>query len=222
MKNITLVIPAKKEAESLPLVLDELKKFDYEISIVLDRNDFETINAIKKYNCNIVYQSGSGYGNAIIEGINSTATEYFCIYNADGSFRPEEISKMFSLIQQNKSDFIFGTRYEKDCGSDDDDIVTSIGNFGFTLLGKIFFRLKLTDILYTFVLGKTKSAQSLRLKQNDFTFCVELPIKAKKNNMIMETSKSYERSRIAGIKKVNVLKDGFLILKHMFILFFKK
>ena len=38
----------------------------------------------------------------------------------------------------NKSDFIFGTRYEKDCGSDDDTFVTFTGNYIFTFMGKIF------------------------------------------------------------------------------------
>jgi hypothetical protein len=33
---------------------------------------------------------------------------------------------------------------------------------------------------------------------------------------------SYERKRIAGKKKVNAFKDGFLILKHMIKLFFMK
>ena len=57
---------------------------------------------------------------------------------------------------------------------------------------------------------------------NDFRFCVELPIKAKKMEMHLSSINSYERSRIAGIKKVNAFKDGFLILKHMIYLFFKK
>ena len=33
---------------------------------------------------------------------------------------------------------------------------------------------------------------------------------------------SYERSRVAGFKKVNAIKDGFLILTAIIILFLKK
>ena len=44
MENkITLVIPAKNEADSLPKVLKELKKFKFKISIVLERSDQKTI-----------------------------------------------------------------------------------------------------------------------------------------------------------------------------------
>ena len=61
----------------------------------------------------------------------------------------------------------------------------------------------------------------LDLSQKDFTICVELPIKAKKNDMRIGSSSCYERKRIAGKKKVNALKDGFLILISMIKLFFK-
>ena len=47
---------------------------------------------------------------------------------------------------------------------------------------------------------------------NDFSFCIELPIKAKKKNFILGNLPSLERSRIAGIKKVNEFRDGLLIL----------
>ena len=39
MENLTLVIPAKNEEESLPLVIEELKKYNLKIIIVLEEND---------------------------------------------------------------------------------------------------------------------------------------------------------------------------------------
>ena len=69
------------------------------------------------------------------------------------------------------------------------------------VLGKLFFRLEITDILYTFVLGKTSSAKKLKLNQKNFSFCVELPIKAIKNKMFIKSSSAYEFKRIAGKKK---------------------
>ena len=47
MKNLTLIIPAKNEAESLPNFLEELKPLNANITIVLQDNDLETINSIK-------------------------------------------------------------------------------------------------------------------------------------------------------------------------------
>ena len=222
MDELTLIIPAKNEAESLPIVLDELKKYNYKIDIILHVTDLDTIQAIKEYDVNIIYQENSGYGDALIQGIKQCKTKYFCIFNADGSFNPSEINQMFKTLQSKKLDFIFASRYQANSGSEDDTIITLVGNYIFTYIGKIFFKLTISDILYTFVVGKTEQANMLDLTQKNFSFCVELPIKAKKMKMQLGSINSYERKRIAGKKKVNAFIDGFLILKHIIKLFFTK
>ena len=40
-------------------------------------------------------------------------------------------------------------------------LITFIGNYIFTFLGKIFFKLEITDILYTFVMARTSCAKKL-------------------------------------------------------------
>lgn len=215
MRKLTLIIPAKSESETLPIVLKELKKRKFNFIIVMEKSDIETINSIKKFRKNIIFQKNKGYGNAIIKGINSVKTELFCIFNADGSFKSSEIRKMINTLLQKNSDFVFGTRYEKNCKSDDDTFITKIGNYFFTKIGNIFYNVKITDILYTFVLGRTKKIKKLNLKQGDFSFCVELPLKAVKFGMKLSTNQSHERKRIAGQKKVNAFKDGYTILKYM-------
>ena len=219
MYDLTLIIPAKNERESLPKVIAELNN-KYKIKVVLKENDYETIEVIKNLNVEIIMQTGNGYGNALIEGINTTNTKYFSIFNADGSFEPKELDSMFKKIEEGY-DFIFGSRYMENSGSEDDTIVTYIGNKIFTLLGNIFFNLKISDILYTFVIGKTNNAQKLNLISNDFSFCVELPIKAKRQNNKLISTPSFERKRIAGKKKVNAFKDGSMILIKMIKLFFQ-
>ena len=220
MKNLTLLIPAKNEAESLPEVLKELEAFGYSTVIILHQSDLKTIEAISHLNVKIVFQKNFGYGDALITGINEINTELFCIFNADGSFKPGEIKDLMIKLETNNLDFVFGSRYNKNAKSDDDTIITLVGNYIFSTIGKIFFRLNINDILYTFVLGKTNKARELNLNSKDFGFCVELPIKANKKLMKLSTITSHERPRIAGKKKVNAFKDGFLILLKMIRLFF--
>ena len=219
-KTLTLIIPAKNESESLPMVLNSLKKFNYNILVSLSGHDYVTINSIKNYdNVKILKQSAKGYGNALLEGINACKTKYFCIFNADGSFDENDLPKMLELNYQY--DFIFTSRYSSGAGSEDDTIVTYLGNQIFSLLGRIFFSLKISDILFTFVMGQTESFKKLNVTNTDFRFCVEFPIKMKKKKMKYFSISSYEKKRIAGFKKVNAFKDGFLILLEMIKLFFK-
>ena len=49
MKELTLVIPAKNEAECLPKVLNELKNFDCKKIIVIPETDLNTQNVYKKF-----------------------------------------------------------------------------------------------------------------------------------------------------------------------------
>lgn len=220
MKNLTLIIPAKAEADSLPKVLEEIKEYDCSVIVVMESSDIETINAAKNYNIKIVYQTSKGYGDALIEGINNAKTDYLCIFNADGSFDPKYLKHMLYTCENN-FDFVFASRYLSKGGSDDDTILTKLGNFIFTKIGNIFFSIKISDILYTFLLGKTESFKKLNLKSKDFSLCVEMPIKAQRLGMNFIDIPSYERKRIAGIKKVNEFKDGFKILIYMIKSFFK-
>ena len=221
MNDLTLIIPAKNEKESLPNVLDELKKYNLKTIVVLEKGDLDTINAIKEYDCKILFQTNKGYGDAILQGIRSVKTNFFCIFNADGSFNPIELKNMYNHAMKGNADFIFGSRYMNGALSEDDTIVTFIGNKIFTFIGKIFFSLPISDILYTFVLGNTQKANALQLKEKSFSFCVELPILAKKSKHKLISMPSHERVRIAGKKKVNAFKDGFLILISMIKIYFK-
>ena len=115
MKNLTLIIPAKFESESLPQVLKELELFKCEKLIVLDKEDTKTISSINQImGINILYQNKKGYGAALIEGVENCTTDFFCIFNADGSFDPKELIYMFKLIET--CDFVFGSRYQANAG----------------------------------------------------------------------------------------------------------
>ena len=208
--------------ESVGINSAKLHKIDSLAQLAVDEEMTPGVQMLVARRGKVIYQKNFGYGDALIYGIKNCQTQYFCIFNADGSFKPSEIDDMMQKLEKDELDFVFGSRYQKNSGSDDDTIVTLIGNYIFTLIGKIFFKLNISDILYTFVLGETRSANNLNLTQKDFSLCVEIPIKAVRNNMKISSISSYERERIAGKKKVNAFKDGFLILMYMIKLFFKK
>jgi glycosyltransferase involved in cell wall biosynthesis len=224
MQDLTLVIPAKYESESLPIFLEEISHLTCKKLVILEETDNKTIQSIKNFErIELIFQKNKGYGAALLEGIRCTQTKFFCIINADGSMNPKYLANMLNKTKINNLDFLFASRYEKhDSGSDDDNIITYIGNYIFTKIGNIFFSLKITDILFTYVLGKTNEFNSLNLTSYDFTLCVEFPIKANRSGYKLSTIPSYERSRIGGKKKVNAFKDGLLILIKMIKLFFIK
>jgi glycosyltransferase involved in cell wall biosynthesis len=218
MKELTLVIPAKDEVECLPRVLDELKNFDCKKIIIIPEADLNTRNSIKNFDCKIITQKTGGFGSALILGIKEVETNFLCIFNADGSFDPQYLKNMYNELLNNR-DFVFNSRYENSGGSDDDTFLTLVGNKIFTFICNLLFRLNISDVLFTYVMGKTLAFKSLNLKRKDFRICIELPVLAKFKKYKFISKPSYERSRLSGRKKVNELKDGFLILLCILELF---
>ena len=173
MDKLTLVIPAKNESESLPVVLKELEFLKVKVIVVIPTEDYSTRQSIKGFNCKIIEEkNGRGYGCALRTGIEQVDTKFFCIFNADGSFDPLDLNNMYKTLNENKADFIFCSRYEVNGGSDDDTFLTFIGNKIFTFLCNFLFKLNITDVLFTYVMGKTEKYKPLDLKSNNFSFCV--------------------------------------------------
>jgi glycosyltransferase involved in cell wall biosynthesis len=222
MKNVSLIIPAKNEKESLYRTLSEVKKLKFidEIIIIVDNKDDNSISVIENFKKKIIIQKKRGYGSAIIEGFNFATNQYACIFNADYSFDPKYLKMMINKTKEY--DFIFGSRYMKYGSSDDDTIITFIGNQIFTFLSKLLLKINLSDVLFTYVLCNVKNFKELKLKSNDFRLCIELPYQIQKKKFKYSEIPTRERKRFAGTKKVNELKDGFLILIKILECFFKK
>ncbi len=118
---------------------------------------------------------------------------------------------------------LFWIKIHKKWKSDDDTFLTAVGNYIFSKIGKIFFNIQLSDILYTYAISNTSKFEELDVISNDFLFFVfeifQLKVEKKKFSYI--DSPSHERSRISGKKNVNEFIDGFKILLKMIKLFFK-
>ena len=180
--KISLIIPSKNEVESLEVVLSEIQgnKLVDEIIVVVDDYNDNSVPIINKFNCKLVIQKNNGYGAAIIEGFKNAKNKFGCIFNADHSFDPKYLAEMIKM--SNTKDFVFGTRYKLHAGSDDDDIITYIGNKMFSYITNKILKIKLTDILFTYVLCNVEKFNKLNLNSNDFKLCIELPAKVNQNN----------------------------------------
>ena len=217
-KNLSLLLPAKNEKACIDKVFEELEKinFNSQILLVVDSPKDNTLKYKKKkykFKISKIITNKQGYGSAVIDGIKKCKTKKICIFNADGSFDPRSLHKMLQLSK--KFDHVFCSRYLKNAGSDDDTFLTFIGNKIFTITGKIFFNIKLNDILYAYYLSDIKKINKLKLIQKDFTIALEVPLKIQRLKQTYFEIPSKERKRISGKKKVREFVDGFKLLRYM-------
>tara|TARA_Y100000816_G_scaffold289649_1_gene276549 strand:- start:1622 stop:2296 length:675 start_codon:yes stop_codon:yes gene_type:complete len=220
MQKINLIIPSKEKIEHLYKIISPLLRRKEINKIILVLNEKNKKKFIKNKKLKIIVQKKSGYGSAIKEGFKISKSKFSCIFNADGSFNANDLPSMIKLSKQN--DFIYASRYMKGAGSEDDTMITLIGNFVFSLMGRVLLNVKLTDILYTFVLCNTKKFNKLNIVSYDFRFCIELPYKVSQNKFTYTELKSKEFKRKFGEKNVNELVDGFLILIEVLRCFLKR
>ena len=120
IKEISIVIPALSEEESLPLLVDDIKncflssKIDYEIIIVDDGSQIPVENYIPEDKIIRIIKEPytKGQSNAILKGVSLAKYNFICTLDGDGQNPASEILKMIDEFNQNFShyDVIAGFR----------------------------------------------------------------------------------------------------------------
>ena len=69
--------------------------------------------------------------------------------------------------------------------------------------------------------GKTDKFAEMDLSRDDYSLCIEIPLKTKKFKFKYDTVPCVERKRFNDKKKVSAFSDGFKILKYFIYEYFK-
>lgn len=224
----TIIIPAKNEAQNLPILFDRLPSIqpNPEIIIACGKSTDNTLEVAKKIKINrkdlkikIIEQTGNGKANAVYEAINSSQNDVIAIFDSDISVDPETLPTFFNLIDENKADFVNGTRmvYKMEVGAMRQ--LNKIGNIVFQFLIKQVIRIPLTDSLCGTKIFKRKSFYSLvewqkkmRVKDpfGDFDLIFN---SAYIGDKFIELPVHY-KSRIYGETQISRFKDGYKLIVY--------
>ncbi len=214
--RVSVVIPARNERESLPAVLKDLSGRNLHEVLVVDGHSTDgTPDIVRAAGFKAIEQQGRGYGAGVMTGMTAATGDLVTFIDADGSYDPDAIFKMQSLIEEQGYDIVFCSRYRPESGSDDDTWIRLAGNMIFTTLMRWMFGVRLSDALFFYALARKNVYRSIKWEFTDFALCVEVPIKVHKAGYKYTEIPSRERPRIGGESKVNALTDGLSILWAM-------
>ena len=215
LNDVSLIIATYNEEESLGYVLDEIKEYNIGEIIIVDKNSTDnTKNIAKNYDVRFITQSNEGWGGAVKEAIGLSSKEYITYMDGDGSYNPEALREMKSII--NDLDAVFCSRYKGGAKSPDDTFIRALGNKFFTGLVRFRFGCNITDSLFFYPMFKRDILNFIDLQSDDFTLCLELPVQVHQRKLRYTEILSEERERYAGKTKVNALIDGLKILRGIF------
>ena len=118
--NLSIIIPAYNEEESLKLYLPKLINFcelnKFQLIIVDDGSKDKTLDLCNMYAdtseiINVVsHKVNKGYGGAIKTGIETATTKYIITIDADGQHNFKDVENLYKEIQLSNADMIVGSR----------------------------------------------------------------------------------------------------------------
>lgn len=119
MANLTIVMPAYNEQDSLERILpewiEECQKNDWDLLIVNDGSSDNTQSILDGYKQTkslrtLSHKVNRGYGAALKTGISNSQTTYVITIDSDGQHSIKSAHDLYNKILEDDSDLIIGTR----------------------------------------------------------------------------------------------------------------
>jgi len=215
---ISVVIPVFNEEltignviERLTLVMQKLG-FKYEIIVVDDCSADKSLEFSKSPGVQVFsLKMHMGKGYALRAGFAKAKGEIITTIDSDGSHRPEELPRLLTLILQNKSDLVIGSRYLSQTPVAAKKLnVAGVRLFNF--LVKILTGTAVSDSQSGYRVMKSAVLMNMRLKSGGYEIESEILVKTSRRGFrVMEVPISFEQ-RTYGTSSLDPMVDGFKIL----------
>lgn len=228
MPDISVIIPAFNEQDSIAKVINEIPESVSEIIVVSNNSTDDTVENARKAGATVLTEQKKGYGYACLCGIDyigkqSKSPEIIVFIDGDYSDFPEELDLLVKPILEKDIDLVIGARTKelREPGSMTPQQV--FGNKLATSLMKVMFGANFTD-LGPFRAIKYNKLLSLEMEDKTYGWTVEMQLKALRNNLSYTEVPVRYKKRI-GVSKVSGTLKGTIfagikilswIFKHSF------
>jgi glycosyltransferase involved in cell wall biosynthesis len=214
--HISVVIPARNEAQNLHYVLPYIPNIVDEVILVDGHSTDDTIKIAQQLwpTIRIIQQVGRGKGNALRLGFAACRSDIIVTIEADGSTDPGEIQHFIDALLQG-NDFAKGSRFLKGGGSHDITPLRSLGNYGLGILANIFFGTRHGDLCYGYNAFWKHCLDSIHVDYDGFEVEALISIRVQRAGLKVTEVPSIERPRLFGQSNLRTFRDGWRILKMM-------
>jgi len=211
--RVSVVIPARNEAKSLPHVLGKLPSWVHEVILVdgLSVDDTSRVAKLELPAIRIVEQTGRGKGNALREGFVHCTGDVVVALDADGSMDPGEMGR-FVQVLANGYDYVKGSRMLPGASSSDLTPLRSVGNWIFRTMTNLITGSRYSDLCYGYFAFRRGTVDALDLRSDGFEIETEINIRAHRAGLRIAEVASCETERHHGSSQLHALRDGLRIL----------
>ena len=228
----SIIVPAKNEEGNLTELISRIPKFENsEIIFSYGKSKDKTLDTMKKimsdnknFKFKLVEQTRTGKANAVWEALDHVENDVIAILDADISVEPELLSDFFEIIENNRADFVNGTRLVYEMEKNSMRFLNKLGNRFFQYFISRIINEALTDSLCGTKVFKKSNLKDLYFWQRhsglrdpfgDFDLLFSAAFMGQK---IVELPVSY-KERKYGVTQISRFRDGFKLLKYLLFSF---
>ena len=212
--RVSVIIPALNEAENLPHVLPRIPVWVHEV-VLVDGNSTDATTEVARQlwpTIRIVAQRGRGKGAALRSGFAAATGELIVMLDADGSTDPSEIPAFIGVLLAG-ADFAKGTRFVQGGGTADMSRLRRAGNWSFTMLARLLFGNRFSDLCYGYNAFWTRVLPLLALDGDGFEIETMINLRAVAAGLKICEVASFEARRVYGVSRLRTVPDGWRVLK---------
>ncbi len=217
---VSIVIPAKNEEASLPLVLEEVGRAlsqlpaPCEVIVVNDRSSDKTAQVARQFSFVRLIDNpyNSGKGMALRAGFDAAQGEYIAMMDADFSHNALDLPRLLQEARRHQG-LVVGSRISG--GSEEYTRVRAFGNIFLTWsFGAVHGRF-LSDALNGFKVFHRDIYRRFPYTSGGFEIEIELLVNTLRLGRTISELPSHERSRHGGKLKSSVVKHGTLFMTRI-------
>ena len=219
-KKVAILIPCYNEEAS---VAEVVKQFRAQLPAaeiyVFDNNSTdETAKRAREAGATVFYERRQGKGFVTQAMFRQVDADVYVMVDGDNVFPPASVHHLMAPVMRDEADMVVGSRLHRDARSEFRPLNRWGNRLVLSLLNSIF-GVRLTDILSGYRAFNRKFVKGLPLFGGGFEIETELTIKAiDRGYRIVEVPVNLT-SRAAGQSKVNLFRDGFMIINTILALF---
>lgn len=228
--NLSVIIPAHNEegciGETITLLQSELQKheFSYEILVINDNSTDTTASILKILQSEVpelrvVENKGpGGFGMALRCGLANFRGDVAVFFMADNSDKATDLVHFYEVMQRDKVDCVFGSRFTKTSRAINYPwfklILNRLGN----LMVSLLFGINYNDTTNAFKMYRREVIEGVQpILSPHFNITVELPLKAIVRGYTYTVVPNDWIDRSAGTSKYRIKEMGS---RYLFIIFY--
>jgi glycosyltransferase involved in cell wall biosynthesis len=215
--SISVVIPARNEAQNLQHILPKLPEIVTEVILVDGHSADDTSKVAQQLlpDIHILQQEGRGKGDAMRIGFAACTGDIIVMLDADGSADPAEIVHFAEALMAGY-DFAKGSRFIKGGGSRDITLLRSTGNYILCQIANLLFRQRFSDLCYGYNAFWRHCLDHVNIDCDGFEIESQLYLRMHKAHYKIIEVPSMEHRRIYGQSNLHTFRDGWRVLKTIF------